>query len=849
MPVDFAKTYTNYKRPETTDFFIGNVMEWQTVDIVCLVVAGFSGDIVNTATVLSSNKIKDNNGVSWFNRGFDVGDSVSIAATIDTGGVISNLSVVGTVSAINNDEMEFSSAVFTSLMPFPAIPGYGSTTTGVLMNCSQFSMVVYKKPKECEVTVGHVENADAVGGNTASVIDGSNVVRKSVYDISLLPVSGNAALVAHDIQSGMAIHSANVQYVTSIFFLHVYKVSITFMMHGAFDDSSNYDDPSNPIRPDYFAGIQCLTDVYRLKFKYTQNNPNVFTVNDIETFPVSGNTGGFNENFNGGADPLTIESVVYKDILGNVVDGLDYWNYTNVEVVVDDIPNLSNLNTKFTFGFMYLPQDEADYKNNQRPFHYNCYMNTGGFDPTDVWTVGTAIPSPLYGWQTDLKAVDFTNITATIVSGKLHLNFRVEPTALMKQFFEDKAADNRKFLLYINVGDYSKATNVADWVSKIIDSGDMIRTPVTVGPYNPMYIQYLEHDLEDGDTGVNYVDGFVEDDGVFQILLLKSVLATWSLKKFEYVIEAIRTSDGEIFPIETIELDLTPFPSDINGTQLINILSSRNFKYANGDLKNEVRFERFPAWDFVGSSYAYKAHFGLKLRWEDWIFRNDVPADFVDIAELQNGRNNDWLHYFETAGWTLKASFYTTILQENGEELRYKNTRDISSLKGYDTNNDIAKFWLFKRVADNSVLNIGLDPETGKTLGTILDGELTEVQVQYNILDATLWPALFADSYGTICMEVWRGSGEIEHRQLSTIRPSESDNPLKPLPGESFLNWSLPAPNVLILKCHVDPSFLQNAVKFRFSSRVESIPRLRDGKEMEDDTPKLMEDGGVKNLD
>ncbi len=856
MPVNIVKEYTNYKRPETTDFFLGNPGEWQTIDVICAVVCGFFGDTAKTVTILNDSRIKNNSGVSWFNLGFDIGDAVEIDIEYSVGGTPASISGTITVSEIENDEIAFTTPAFLPVLGFMTLPGYGSTTSGDIMQCTVINLVVNKKPQGLDLELGHVENSDAAGGNTTSVIDGTNVVRRAI-GIDTLPALGNSALFAIGNQSGMAIQTANIQYLASIFSIHIYKVSVQYMMCGVFDDSSNYDDLNNVIRPAYFAGVQCLTDVYRFKFKYVINNPNIFTINEAEAFPPQGNTGGFNENFNSGFDdPIIVDSIVYKDILGATVSKLDYWNQTDVTAIIDGIPNLSNLNTKFTFGFFWLPADEEDYKENIRPFHYNVLANTSGLDPTDVLTVGVAIPGTLQGWGYDGMQMNFSNVSANIVSGKLELKFRAQPTTAFRNFLHSKDADNRKYVLYINTANYAQTSNTSSAITHLLDSGSMIKSPLTVGMYPAFNAIFLEHDIDPEDPGLNYFDGFLEDDMLWRIHLGKLInvvyplltISNFKFTKFEYAVEAVKTSDGTIVNLESFPIDVSVFPYELDGTHLINYVASRNFKYVSGNYRNRVSLERDPANDILIIK-AYKGFYGLKMRWEDWIAKTGIPADFVDPGELNNGQNNDWLQKFATAGWTLHTTFYTTVVDGGGDEYRFRNPYNIAAVRDYDSNALISKFWLYKRFSDNSVLNIGTDPDTGKQLGAILQGEYTSVECQFNILDLTTWPALFEDSYGTMNLQVWRGSGEIEHRQLSTMTLSEPDNPLKPLPGESYLHWSIPAPNVLILKCLIDPSLLQNVVKFQITARVESIPRLRSGKIMEDTTQKDMEDGTDKILE
>lgn len=102
-------------------------------------------------------------------------------------------------------------------------------------------------------------------------------------------------------------------------------------------------------------------------------------------------------------------------------------------------------------------------------------------------------------------------------------------------------------------------------------------------------------------------------------------------------------------------------------------------------------------------------------------------------------------------------------------------------------------------------------------MGVILSGEKTRLEVLFenktNDFD-------FSAIYGTISIEINNGSGQYEHRQISSVFESESDNPLIPQEGESLLSLEQVATNIAKLTCLIDPEKLEESAKYKITARI-----------------------------
>lgn len=848
MAVEIVKEYSNFYRPETTDWMLGNVFEWQRVKFLAIQGVWFFGEMTDTATFINDNTIKNNSGKSWMHLGFKVGHSVNIIYTEDIGGVETVIALGDTISAINNDELVVTTGGFDGYDTPQVMPGQGANNDGVLIEVKDFVMVVTERPQGIEFTLGHIPNSASSGGNMSSIIDGTETVFKA-NGLDTLGIGASTNLIKYGDQSGMAIQSGTVKYLNSVSYINMYEVEIAYMFHGVFDETSNFDDLNNLVLPEYFDGSECLTDNFKTRFWQVWNNPNIYTENEVNNNPLLGNTGGFNENFNGGAQPMTVYSIVYKNLSGNVIDTLDHANDTIVEFEISGVPNLTTLQTKATFGFAYIPKDDIDYKNNSRSFHENIFLNTGtSTDITATRTLNVAIPPIMYGYGYDSMRMDMLDAVFTTSGPTARVTFRLSATANLTSFIESKSIDNREFIIWFNSGDYTKPTNLTDRATIIVDRGFMEKAPI-VGLPLPQRQRVYEHDKNPiSSIGLGSIISYVEDDVICKMSFYLEVPSTDTYKQHNFGVQAKKTATGETVILENIVNDISGGVYEVDGTYDYSINTSRGFKYISGSSKNWIKINRTPLLDFSNRRY-YECFHALKIRWEDWIARLDVHSDFVDISELNNGLNNDWRHYFITSGWEIE--FFSEMILEDidGNTVSRKNEYDFK-VNDYDSNVNIDTFKQFYRDSDNSLLVNSTDPDTGKVLGVLLGNENTRIECDFQTTDGTVWsPTFGSDSYGVINLEIFRGSGEIEHRQISTVHDSEADNPLIPIAGEPRLKWELITTTRLRLSCLVDPTLLVDAVKYHISYRVESIPRMADTKIMEDDTQKLTEDGVDKILD
>jgi hypothetical protein len=295
-----------------------------------------------------------------------------------------------------------------------------------------------------------------------------------------------------------------------------YRITTDFMLASIFEQPSNLEDL---VAPSTLFNAGSLTDNFEVIVYPEWNNPNTVIKNNLDHTERLGNTGWFNENFNGLDNNFNVESVLYYDDDGNPLTELDYASPVNVKVIVSGIDNLTTL-SEFGIGFAWIPQNEEDYHNKMTPFHKNLFINTGRIYTdglNDSFNLNENVGTTIFDGSTyndakmDLQA---SNNILVVQGGSdvVEIKARFIPNAQFFQMFENKSENDRKYLMWLSVSDQQQQINFSDRVSLLIDYKDMIKTIPPAGPLPGMTNRFIEHPQDENSVGVEKYFGFIEDD-------------------------------------------------------------------------------------------------------------------------------------------------------------------------------------------------------------------------------------------------------------------------------------------------------------------------------------------------
>jgi hypothetical protein len=804
---NYEEIFTN----GTTDWLLGNVGEWQllnlkveaSVDFVATQEQPLQIDYINKTFTLS-------NGKNWGDYGFDNGMSVIFkyiysqdANNDGTFEINTPFQQQYTVSNIYGSVMEVAQNI--NGQSFDNVPAnFGNK------KISEVKIYSDKIPEGVRVKYGHLTNENFQSSNLNSLIDGSTC---EFVKPDILNNGTFQQMEAVGMQSGMSIRTIEVKPYgkkNGTDNVYQYDIKIQYMISSLFEDLANLQ---NREIPSYLTGDGSLTDNFLIEFFPEWNNPNVKIQNNLKQTERLGNTGWFNENYNQLKNDFKVDSVQYFDTNGNQVDSLDYATQTKVKMIISGVSNL-NSQTECGFGFSWIPTKESDYKNKETPLYRNLFVQSGSL--ANGFSLNTLFPDVNFGAGLGGASMDSSMVKFTGINGKIVMEANFIPNPAFFALFDQKDPADRNFILWVSVADGSLGRNFSDRVSLLADVDVLVKSIPPAGEYPYIDAKFIEHPFGESAVGETVLDGLVQDDFLCRIPFRIKKNKTTVFQKIEFGVEAFNLGLNQDFNLEKYEIDLTQFPTDSSGTQQFNFDQSRGFKLNPGNNKNWVKVKREPLLDTVEFN-GYLAYFATKIRYEDWIVNQLTPGAFFNPNETNNGFNNDWINYIQTAGWVV--NFYAKInAVVDGDLLQYKNQFKIK-FADYDQNPNVATTHQYFRDSDNTLLNIGTDPQNGRPLGVILANEPTRIEISFDILDDGVWD--LSKTYGVTTIEIDRGAGRMEMRQLSSVWESESDNPLIPVAGQAKLKMETDVTNkVLKTSCLVDPDLLQDGAKYRITGRV-----------------------------
>lgn len=802
------RIYNEIYTDGTTDWLLGNVGAWQKLKLSIEVSTEHIGTSQSPIAIdYIKNSFQLNDGTKWGEKGFDNGMVVVLKYKLseDTNGdgnfdSVQNVQALYNITNVYGSTMEVSQPINGN--DFDSIPiNFGSKKV------SDVKFYVDQVPEGCRVNYGHLTNEDFQSKTLESFID------QSVSEFVLPDVSVSEFMEGVGIQSGMSIrqiHVTNNGKKSQSDNVYLFDIEIDFMISSFFEDISNFEN--NEI-PSFLVGDGSLTDNFIIKFYPEWNNPNVFLVNDLTTTERLGNTGWFNENFNELQNDFKIESIEYFDENANPVDGIDYASKTKVKCVISGIPNL-NANTECGFGFAWIPTSESDYQNKETPFYRNLFVQSGMLD--EGFNIDTNYPGSFTGAGIDGASMDVEDVRFTNLNGSIIFEGTFIPNPAFFSKFEGKDEDDRNYILWMSVADGSLIRNFSDRVALLADFRSLEKHIPEAGKYNLLENSFIEHPFDSNFVGVEKYEGIVQDDILCRIPFSIIKGGSVNFEKMTFAVEAFNIGLNKSFDLERFEVDLSQSPTDADGVQQFEIDQIRGFKLEAGNNKNWVKILRETGSDTIDNN-GYLAYYATKIRWEDWILNQKTPNDFFDDTKLNNGFNNDWLDYLQKTGWII--NFYIEInASVDGELTQFKNQFKFN-FNDYDGNVNVGTAHRYFRNSDNTLLNVGTDPEYNKPLGVILSNEPTRIEIDFEILDAGVWDPL--KIYAVTTIEIDKGAGRFEQRQLSSVWGSEDDNPLKPVTGETKLKMVVDGTfKKLTTSCLIDPDLLDKGTKYRITGRV-----------------------------
>ena len=793
-----SKEFRNYDNLLGTPkpFLIGNVGDkyYCKVDFKYSVLREY--DLSNSLILSSStdatgaNKLKliNSDSTDWNSLGFQatVGSATKIAVLNYNeyiSGILAPVTVSTRVLSINGDEMVLDYNVNAGSQVIPSTDdGNGNYITDV-------RVYAISSPEQIIASAFHTLNSQNLN---QSYIDGTipNIEFNGVDNMS---IGGTISGTLAGSQSGGGLFgNFSLRYTGNNGIERFYSLYFSNTLLPFVDQA----DLDAGVVPAQYLAQECLTDKIIIQARPDKNNPNIRV--DTEVFDTLGNTGYFNETFNGQISDITATITYEDEATGTVLSTLNTAGNTKFTITVSGVTPSNS--AWFGLGFALIPSDlqTATFNNNSGQYNLNMLR---------VLAVGVNIPgltNTYYGDGPYPMGYKEYNIQRSgndfIITGVF-----VPSTALIN-YLSTADEEDRRFIVWTACN--SGFTDIADSdkTSVLCDYQSMQEYIAPVGAWGHD-IGFLSRTQEntESESPCN-VDIRTED-----IIKVKSnfLIGSTVPESLIYRVVASNSTTGQEYDLDRIEFDLSQFPT-VGGAKQISISQNRGFQVPNAD-DYTITIERNASLD-AGGNYGYTAVIPLLVRYEDWLDRLGVPSDFYDNTALNNGFNNEWYHYLNTTGWEIKVVLNTDVIVGTRTD-RYQDFKTLS-FNDYDSNTIISSAFAYYRNSDNQLLTAGGGD------GVILDEDV-RVECTFTRSTGTWSAGDLTGLYSWVRIEVDAGGGHLTQNEINTEETPLFTSALQPVAGQTELKMELVNSTQIKVSCLVKPNKLELSSRYKLSARLK----------------------------
>jgi hypothetical protein len=729
--------FHNEFRNETTDWLLGNIGDKIRADINVSVVTealgtmwfspsqGYDGD---NWIVAKSPLFKD----------FHEGDTIKIAVAFGT----VTLGDYTIVRKLSGSAIQVNAAVSTRDQG----PDYAAI---YLMTPSTGFKFFYNMK----------ENSDQP--DYFSLVDGSEqlYINKSVDAssgtvLNMLPQGLKAWQIGNTTIQGVGIDSV-APFGQNFLIKHYFYITPFFL-------ADQWTDLLSGNLPPYYAKLKALKYILRVEALRDFNNPNNRQFADLTT--IAGNTGWFDENFNGNPSNYIVSSVAFFKPDSTLIPAIELSSTveTTVRIIIQntvDAP-FSNNNTKFVINFIKAPEVKEEYQNNST-------LDQNFLFDRAIQTIGAAmVNGDQYGTPRQvLKQVSANYDSPTQITIYVQIALSSAIVSALS------ALDFKRYILFVAIQNHTLPTKISDKVSLLAHASDFYED-FTADNLVRNTTVFLRHPHDNAQTqGVATLDAFPEDEiiSVSQFYIDRSTLSgsdVVDIKKTEVIIKAKNSATGQEFNLFKYHLDLNNLPI-INGNQYVDYSFDRNYHVPVNE--RTIRIKRRPDLDVSGRVY-YDVIVPFLFKWEYWQTLPGVNGVFFDISQPNNGFNNFWKRYNTVSNWNIYHQFNVSV-SKNGHINKYQDEMQIGA-NNYNSNPDYTTLSI--KAYDN--ITNALLYDGGTTKNYILGYKESRIEALFTKISAAPDMQYVSVVFG---IEIFEQGGEFGRRRLSSVWTSDGDTWLK----------------------------------------------------------------------
>jgi hypothetical protein len=561
--------------------------------------------------------------------------------------------------------------------------------------------------------------------------------------------------------------------------------------------ANQLNDTANGIRPSYFKGGSTLNYIYQIDL-----GRNLLDTNNFESLQgsVIGNIGWFNENFNGLESNYQLEGLAYN----NSISTLDF--NVNTEVFISILCNDTSFttSTKVNLGFIYLPENETDYQENNRLLNDNFCFDS---------KIVNANNSVVNGSNFSTGKQVIKNVKASLISSsKISITVNIELGSDYKAIINE--SDFKNYLLFVSVENIANDFDSKDRVNLLCDVSKFAIELSDIELVKNEGTFFIEHPYDTRSFGVSTLDIQPVDDIVcnseFYIdftdlendnVLIKSVTPSLRLKK--------SGQSDVILESNAINVDNSQIIVDgLYNIQNINYAQGREFKIPIEEIRKYITFSRNINNDSGNKRY-YSLNYPFMMRWEYWkqLLLATYSKDFFANLQDFQGYNHNWTRLANVSGWSFIYQI-DFVIERLGVLYNQTFTKSIVS-KDFDSNTD----WT------TTIVSSGLENGGVKL---IKGYEQTEITATFEKVSGTIHDVSAVAI--VLWIETYESGGITDIRRISSVHDNDSQSWFV----ENLVDISNPSSGVFVGTCNIDNTKLPSNNKYTIYARIYEITVIED---------------------
>jgi len=816
MPVNILSRISEqpqYTGSGSNTALVGNVGDWVRTTINVRAYAGI--ETGSTSVTVSTNNVLTLSSGTWESLGFTAGASLTGILNYSNNPNNSNnntdvdISSLGlTVVTVNGSMMEISGSLLNSGTNY-SIPG---TTGNYIIN--YLNLYVEDPITAVEFKYNQILNSTNNAPSLNSLLDGTvTALRGSGLDASdLVTVT---TLTPQNIQSGSSIDSVTIQGkgITDAF--NDFEIVVVHSIVGLYDQTTEIE---NKTKPTWYASTECLGDIYQVKCyrnAFDETTAISSDLNDGKLIAV-GNTGWFDESFNGGQKNYSLIDVIFEDSLSNQISGISHEGETTIRFSVLG-SGFTTSDSEFNFGISLNPINRVPLGNKNFTNLEMLCANTLGVLQSYGHTAAPVV-STITGFENDLGArIDVTSYWFNVVtSNQVDVEIIIDVNAAFTQYVNDLGINDNLFSFWCSAGT-DGALSTTDRVN-LLFSNQVYIAPVVPQTFEdivgfgffPNELDFYTDPLTFEGEGYTFAP---EDDYHFSTAFLFPINAVIKTGRIGLEIYDT-TTEATVYNLDEISVNLANSLVGSDGTQIINYISQRQFEYEPTFKNNRIEWVRVPSLD-VGDNRGYRFVTPFRIRWEWWIANGLVPTIFYDTNEPNDNLNNEWSTKLPT-GYGIRQYLFLDTEDENGTPVQYERKYPVN-IKPYNDDKTITHE--IKTFGDNTFVSDELFLAASKVnkydepLYAILEDNETFVSC---VMSRAGYD--FFNFYGEITLEIENGAGYLSMWKIRSDETPQPSNPLQPLSGQTTVQVII-GTNQVELRCRIEPSLIpQGSLNFKISA-------------------------------